>query len=102
VDWGEATVYIQEKRVKVQLFCYRLCNSADIFVKAFYRQNQESFLEGHINAFTHFGGVPRKIVFDNAKVAVKEGFGIYAKPQAQYQALSAHYAFDMHFTNINR
>jgi transposase len=101
VDWGEATVYIQEKRVKVQLFCYRLCYSADIFVKAFYRQNQESFLEGHINAFTHFGGIPRKIIFDNARVAVKEGFGIYAKPQAQYQALSAHYAFNMHFTNIN-
>ena len=88
VDWGEATAYIKEKRVKIQLFCYRLCSSADIFVKAFYRQNQESFLEGHVNAFTHFDGIPGKIIFDNAKVAVKEGFGIYAKPQAQYQALS--------------
>ncbi|SMP70915.1 IS21 family transposase, partial [Anoxynatronum buryatiense] len=101
VDWGEATVYIKGNKTKVQLFCYRPCYSADIFVKAFYRQNQESFLEGHVDAFTHFNGVPGKIIFDNARVAVKEGFGLYAKPQAAYQALSAHYAFTMHFTNIN-
>ena len=101
VDWGEATVYFRGKKAKVQLFCYRPCYSADIFVKAFYRQNQESFLEGHTDAFTHFNGVPGKIIFDNARVAVKEGFGLYAKPQAAYQALSAHYALDMHFTNIN-
>ncbi|MEN1762303.1 IS21 family transposase, partial [Anoxynatronum sibiricum] len=101
VDWGEATAYIKGIKTKVQLFCYRPCYSADIFVKAFYRQNQESFLEGHVDAFTHFNGVPGKIIFDNARVAVKEGFGLYAKPQAAYQALSAHYAFAMHFTNIN-
>ena len=101
IDWGEATVYFRDEKTKVQLFCYRPCYSADIFVKAFYRQNQESFLEGHVDAFTHFNGVPGKIIFDNARVAVKEGFGLYAKPQAAYQALSAHYAFDMHFTNIN-
>lgn len=101
VDWGEATVYIKGQRTKIQLFCYRLCYSADIFVQAFYRQNQESFLEGHIEAFTHTLGTPQRVIFDNAKVAVKEGFGLYAKPQAAYQALSAHYAFQMHFCNIN-
>jgi transposase len=101
VDWGEATVYLKGERTKIQLFCYRLCHSADIFVKAFYRQNQESFLEGHVEAFTHTQGVPRTVIFDNARVAVKEGFGLHAKPQAAYQALSAHYAFQMHFCNIN-
>jgi transposase len=54
-----------------------------------------------VEAFTHTLGVPKTVVFDNAKVAVKEGFGLYAKPQAAYQALSAHYAFEMHFCNIN-
>jgi len=101
VDWGEGTIYLKGIKNKVQLFCYRLCNSADIFVKGFYRQNQESFLEGHVDAFTHFNGVPEKIIFDNARVGVKEGFGLHAKPQAGYQALGAHYAFKTHFTNIN-
>ena len=31
--------------------------------------------------FDFFGGIPRRLIFDNAKVAVKEGFGLYAKPQ---------------------
>lgn len=101
VDWGEATIYLKGVKTKIQLFCYRLCYSADIYVKAFHRQNQESFLEGHVDAFTHFNGVPGKVIFDNARVAVKEGFGFHAKPQAAYQALGAHYAFEMHFTNIN-
>jgi len=69
VDWGEATVYFRGEKAKVQLFCYRPCYSADIFVKAFFRQNQESFLEGHVNAFTHFNGVPGKVIFDNARVS---------------------------------
>lgn len=58
-------------------------------------------MEGHVDAFTHFNGISGKVIFDNARVGVKEGFGLYAKPQAGYQALSAHYAFKTHFTNIN-
>lgn len=76
VDWGEATVYLKDERTKVQLFCYRLCYSADIFVEAFYRQNQESFLEGYVEASPIPWVSPGRVVFDNAKVAVKEGFGL--------------------------
>ena len=57
----------------------RECHSGDIFVSAFYRQNEESFLEGIIKGLEHFGGTPQKIIFDNARVAVKEGFGYHAK-----------------------
>lgn len=100
IDWGEATVYLQSQKVKINLFCMRQCYSADIFVKAFYRQNEESFLEGIVNGFDYFNGVPSKVIFDNAKVAVKEGFGTHAKAQERYQTLSAHYAFKTEFCNI--
>jgi len=99
VDWGESYAYIDGIRKKVNVFCMRLCYSCDIFVMAFYRQNEESFLEGHIKAFEFFKGVSGKLIFDNAKVAVKEGFGKYAKPQDKYYALSAHYAFQLEFCN---
>ena len=102
IDFGKATVYLNSKKTTVNLFCTRLCYSLDIFVMAFLRQNQESFLEAHVNAFEHIGGTPRKVIFDNARVAVKEGFGQYAKPQAQYRALSAHYAFETVFCNPGR
>jgi transposase len=42
------------------------------------------------------------LIFDNAKVAVKEGFGIYAKPQNRYLSFSAHYAFSLDFCNPSK
>jgi transposase len=100
VDWGEGTVYLGGKKTKVNLWCMRECYSADMFCKAFYRQNEESFLEGQVSGFEFFGGAPYKVIFDNAKVAVKEGFGVHAKIQDRYSALSGHYAFKPEFCNI--
>jgi len=99
VDWGEATIYLDGLKTKVYIFCGRLCFSCDIFVQVYKAQNQESFLEAQQLMFDYFGGVPKRVIFDNAKVAVKEGFGLYAKPQDKYLAFSAHYAFLPEFCN---
>lgn len=101
IDWGQATIYLAGKKVKVTLFCMRECYSADIFCMAFYRQNEESFLEAQIYGFMFFQGIAKRIIFDNAKVAVKEGFGAHAVAQDRYKALAAHYAFQCEFTNIS-
>lgn len=100
IDWGEATVYLNGQKTKINFFCMRQCFSADIFVKVFYRQNKESFLEGLAAGLTFFGGSPGKIIFDNAKVAVKEGFGVFAKVQDAYKAFAAHHAFKTEFCNV--
>ncbi|MFT9497199.1 IS21 family transposase [Anaerosolibacter sp.] len=99
IDWGEATGYFDGVKTKFHLFCARLCYSCDIFVQAFKSPNQESFLEAQQLMFDHFGGIARKVIFDNAKVAVKEGFGLHAKPQSKYLSFSAHYGFSMEFCN---
>lgn len=99
IDWGEATVYIDDIKTRLYTFCARLCYSCDIFVMAFKAANQESFLEAQQLAFDYFNGIPKIVIFDNAKVAVKEGFGLYAKPQDKYLSFSAHYAFDLDFCN---
>lgn len=102
VDWGEAKVYLAGKKITVNLFCIRECYSGDIYCRAFYRQNEKSFLEAQIYGFEHFDGVPKRIIFDNAKVAVKEGFGVYAKVQDRYKALSAHYASSASFVILHQ
>lgn len=102
IDWGEATVHLNGQKTKVYLFCGRLCYSCDIFVQVYRSANSEAFLEAQQLMFDFFGGVPRRVIFDNAKVAVKEGFGIYAKPQDRYLAFSAHYAFATDFCNPAR
>ncbi len=99
IDWGEATVYLDGQKTKVNLFCARLSNSCDIFVQAFRSANQESFLEAQQQMFDFFGGITKRIIFDNAKVAVKEGFGLHAKAQDKYLSFSAHYAFSLDFCN---
>ena len=101
IDWGQATVYLAGVKTKVNIFCMRECYSADIFCMAFYRQNEESFLEAHIVGFEFFKGITKRVIFDNAKVAVKEGFGAHAKVQDRYKALAAHYAFHCDFCNIS-
>ena len=100
IDWGEATVYIDGNKCKVQFFCGRLCYSCDIFVQAFHSQNLESFLEAQQLMFDYFRGIPKRLIFDNAKAAVKEGFGLHAKATDGYRSFAAHYAFQTDFCNI--
>ena len=53
------------------MFCMRLSHSGRGFHLAFANQAQEAFLEGHVEAFEHFGGVPvGQIRYDNLKPAV--------------------------------
>ncbi len=99
IDWGEATVYLSGVKTVVNLFCARLCYSGAPLVLAYRRQNEESFLDALVQVFQYFGGVPKRVIFDNGKVAVKDGFGAHARKQAGYAALAAHYGFEAIFCN---
>lgn len=68
-------------------------------VLAYRRQNEESFLDGVVRVFEYFGGVPRNVIFDNGKVAIKDGFGAHARKQAGYAAFAAHYGLEAVFCN---
>jgi len=100
VDWGEATIYLQGKKVVCQLFCFRLCFSGAFIVFVFPRQRQEIFAAGHVLSFIFFGGVTLKIFYDNLRTAVKEGWGRYVKKEQDFfKALRSHYAFQSVFCN---
>ena len=101
VDWGEVTSYIAGERIVVNIFCARLCASEAPFVVAYRRQNFESFQDALLRTFEYFGGVPERVIFDNARIAVKEGFGAHAKATDKYIALSAHYCFEPVFCNVS-
>lgn len=99
VDWGEATFYLDGEKTVANLFCFRLCYSCAYYVAAFPRQKQEAFLEGHVSAFEHFGGVPQTVIYDNLKTAVKEGWGKTAKEHERFKPFAAHYAYTSRFCN---
>ena len=100
IDWGECSIYLSGEKLKAYLFCARLCYSNAPFVIAYRRQNSESFLDALVQTLNFFGGTPRRVIFDNAKVAVKDGFGANAVATEGYAALSAHYGFEPVFCNI--
>jgi transposase len=98
VDFGEAIAVIGNKQTKAQLFCMRLGYSKQPVVLALPNQSQESFFEGHVRAFTFLGGVPKQIVYDNLKAAVKKVLqGRSREEQSAFIAFRSHYLFESRF-----
>ncbi len=98
VDWGQAEVIMGGEQITVQLLVMRLNYSRRLFVMAFPSQKQESFFEGQVQAFHHFGGVPQRITYDNLKAAVKKVLrGKNRAEQESFIIFRSHYLFQSHF-----
>jgi len=98
VDWGEAEVILKGEQVKVQLFVMRLNYSRRIFVMSFPSQKQESFFMGHVKAFAHFGGVARRLTYDNLTTAVEKILtGKERQEQTSFLTFRGKYLFESHF-----
>ena len=100
VDWGEATATINGRTIKVWMFCMRLGYSTASFVALYPHGRMEAFLDGHIRAFQFFGGVPRRLIYDNLRSAVTRILhGRGRKLNQRFEALVAHYLFAPIFAN---
>ena len=65
VDFGEFMAWIDGVYVKLWMFALRLSHSGRAVHVAYANQAQESFLDGHVHAFTALGGVPSgKVRYD--------------------------------------
>ena len=103
VDFGEATIKLQGVETKVALFVMTLPYSGAIFIQAFPRECTESFLEGHRQAFEYFGGVPKRISYDNLAIAVIEVLkGRERKLTKEFLRLQSCYLFQEHFCLVRR
>ena len=69
VDWGSFS-YVDEKgrKRRVWAFVMVLSWSRAIYVEFVRRADTASFIQCHVNAFDYLGGVPRRCLYDNAKV----------------------------------
>jgi len=103
VDFGEATICLAGREIKVALFVMTLPYSGAIFLQVFPRECTETFLEGHRRAFEFFGGVPRRISYDNSAIAVIEVLkGRERKLTREFLRLQSHYLFQEHFCLVRR
>ena len=72
VDWYEAYADLAGERTKLQVFAMRSMASGAAFHCAYLHATQQAFLEAHELAFAYFGGVFRKLRYDNLTSAVKK------------------------------
>lgn len=102
-DFGEAQVRIKGLLCKAHYLVMQLPFSDAVFVKAYPAENTESFCEGHASAFTYFGGVPHRILYDNTKIAVKKILKDGMRMQTEgFIALKSHYLFTEGFATVAR
>src|SRR3954463_15353622 len=103
VDFGEAEVTLDGRPTKVAVFVMTLPYSDALFCCAFPRECTEAFLEGHARAFAFLGGVPRRISYDNLKIAVARIVGGRSRKLTDaFLRLKSHHLFESHFCRVRR
>jgi transposase len=92
VDFFEVLVDLDGTRRKAWLFLMRLMYSGRDFAWIYERQDQISFLDGHVRAFAHFDGMPARIAYDNLRAAVvRILIGGERTLTTRFAALASHY-----------
>lgn len=71
VDFGQKRVLIAGVRVRIFVLVAVLSYSRRLFVKPFLNERGADWRDGIAAAFTHFGGVPRTVLGDNARPLVR-------------------------------
>ena len=95
VDFFEVLVDVAGRRQKAWLFLLRLMYSGRDFGWIYERQDQVSFLDGHVRAFAHLGGIPARLAYDNLRLAVVRVLvGGERALTPRFAALASHYLFE--------
>jgi transposase len=98
VDFFEVLVDVDGTRRKAWLFLMRLMYSGRDFAWVYERQDQISFLDGHVRAFAHFEGVPARVAYDNLRAAViRILVGGARTLTPRFAALASHYLLEACF-----
>jgi len=97
-DFFEVTVEEGGELRKVWKFVLRLPYCGRDFLTFYDSCDQLAFLDGHVRAAARFGGMPRRIVYDNLSAAVKRRVGLAPELTRRFKALVSHYLFEPCFT----
>lgn len=94
VDFFDVAVEIEGERRRAWMFVMRLMHSGRDFAWLYEWADQVSFLEGHVRAFEHLGGVPQRLIYDNLSAAVRRLVLPERQLTTRFQALASHYLFE--------
>lgn len=99
-DWSEDWVRINGVSTKLQIAHFKLSYSRAFFMRAYLTQTHEMLFDAHHHAFSAFGGIPERGIYDNMKTAVdKIGRGKQRQVNKRFYAMVGHYLFEPEFCN---
>lgn len=94
VDWGHfGTIRIGHAKRPLSCFVMVLGWSRAMFARFALDQTMESFMLGHVAAFSALGGVPRTILYDNLKSVVLDRAGDHIRFNEAMLLMAGHYHF---------
>ena len=94
-DFSHEDVEIADQPLRVKVAHVRLCASRAIYLRAYPRETQEMVFDAHQRAFTFFGGVPLRGIYDNMKTAVDAVFVGKARTfNRRFLLMADHYMFE--------
>lgn len=94
-DWSHEQVELAGVMQTIKVAHFRLAHSRQMFLAAYPREMQEMVFDAHDRAFTFFGGVPLRMVYDNLKAVVEAIFtGKERRFNRRFMALANHYLFE--------
>lgn len=100
VDWGSAEGIISGERVRMKFFCMRSKYSGKHFVGCYPCERQQAFFDGHMRAFSFFGGVFSTLIYDNLTSAVQKVLrGKDRREQEAFVKFRSYYNFSPRFCN---
>ncbi len=93
IDFGTAAFIKTSdgKRRRPWVLRVVLSHSRKAYSEVVYQQSTENFIRVLENAFRYFGGVPRKLVIDNLKAAVKQADWYDPEVHPKLQSFAQHY-----------
>ena len=103
VDWYEAYARIGGELEKVHTLVVRSMAGGGALHRGYPRPTQQAFFEAQEHAFEFFGGVFRRMRYDNLSLAVTKMLRGYQREQTErFVAFRSHWGFDSEFCNPSR
>jgi transposase len=94
-DWSHEHVELAGVMQTIKVAHFRLAFSRQMFVVASPRETREMVFDAHNRAFAFFGGVPRRMVYDDLKAVVDTIFtGKERLFNRRFMVLANHYLFE--------
>ena len=103
VDFGFAEVALAGVPTQVALFVMSWPYADAVYGQAFPRECTAVSLEGHVRAFAFFGGVPKRIAYDDTKTAAAKIVGSRERVVTRaFGRLMSHFRFASHSCLVRR